>query len=168
MCWIYGTLNKPSIWLILTSFTGVYLFSLGLFSVLVLLLEQWIPLKLLLFTGLLGKYLIKFRLKICFVWLLSYILWKYVRVILCGSFFFSPRLNITYSLSEDAENKREESGFLTTLEFANLLQWLYKTKEICLWSSGGMILTGPHGSTRTETCPVVVLSTTNPKWPGVA
>jgi len=30
------------------------------------------------------------------------------------------------------------------------------------------MLTGAHGSTRTETCPVVALSTTNPTWPGVA
>jgi hypothetical protein len=31
-----------------------------------------------------------------------------------------------------------------------------------------MILTGAHGSTRTTTCPVVALSTTNPTWLGVA
>jgi len=31
-----------------------------------------------------------------------------------------------------------------------------------------MILTKAHGSTRTETCPAVALSTTNPTWPGVA
>jgi hypothetical protein len=38
---------------------------------------------------------------------------------------------------------------------------------MCLCSNGGMILTGADVSTRTETCPVVVLSTTNPTLAGV-